>query len=340
MAAEYIVEEGNRDVILCERGIRTFETATRNTLDISAVPVVQARQPPADHRRPQPRHGTPRPGAAALAGGRRRGRRRRDRRDAPQSRARPVRRPAVAADRRRSPSTPRACATSSPGPARPSAERRARRPRRRRRGSAVIGVGLMGGSLGLAARARAGVDDVLGYSRSRETLELALERGAITVGLRRRSRRRPPAPTSSSSRRRCASSSSTCAARSPRRARRRRHQRRGQHQGALMQRADAREQRRCVGGHPLCGAETAGVGNARASLYDGATYFLTPGAHVDAGAYQRLHDFVTADRRATGGGRPRRARSHHGARQSSAARAGERAHDAGGRRQRARATRC
>jgi 3-deoxy-7-phosphoheptulonate synthase len=41
MAAEYIVKEGNRDVILCERGIRTFETATRNTLDISAVPVIK-----------------------------------------------------------------------------------------------------------------------------------------------------------------------------------------------------------------------------------------------------------------------------------------------------------
>jgi 3-deoxy-7-phosphoheptulonate synthase len=41
MAAEYIVKEGNRDVILCERGIRTFETATRNTLDVSAVPVIK-----------------------------------------------------------------------------------------------------------------------------------------------------------------------------------------------------------------------------------------------------------------------------------------------------------
>jgi len=40
-AAEYIYKEGNHDVILCERGIRTFETATRNTLDISAVPVVR-----------------------------------------------------------------------------------------------------------------------------------------------------------------------------------------------------------------------------------------------------------------------------------------------------------
>ncbi|MDQ2084895.1 3-deoxy-7-phosphoheptulonate synthase [Herbivorax sp. ANBcel31] len=40
-AAEYIMNEGNYNVILCERGIRTFETATRNTLDISAVPVVK-----------------------------------------------------------------------------------------------------------------------------------------------------------------------------------------------------------------------------------------------------------------------------------------------------------
>ena len=40
-AAEYIAQRGNLDIVLCERGIRTFETATRNTLDISAVPVAQ-----------------------------------------------------------------------------------------------------------------------------------------------------------------------------------------------------------------------------------------------------------------------------------------------------------
>ncbi len=40
-AAEYIYKEGNHNIILCERGIRTFETATRNTLDISAAPVVK-----------------------------------------------------------------------------------------------------------------------------------------------------------------------------------------------------------------------------------------------------------------------------------------------------------
>jgi 3-deoxy-7-phosphoheptulonate synthase len=42
-AAEYIMGEGNTRVILCERGIRTFETATRNTLDLSAVPVLRER---------------------------------------------------------------------------------------------------------------------------------------------------------------------------------------------------------------------------------------------------------------------------------------------------------
>jgi 3-deoxy-7-phosphoheptulonate synthase len=42
-AAEYILAEGNPDVVLCERGIRTFETATRNTLDLSAVPVLRER---------------------------------------------------------------------------------------------------------------------------------------------------------------------------------------------------------------------------------------------------------------------------------------------------------
>ncbi|HEX3111084.1 MAG TPA: N-acetylneuraminate synthase family protein, partial [Thermoanaerobaculia bacterium] len=40
LAAEYIMSGGNYDIILCERGIRTFETYTRNTFDISAIPVI------------------------------------------------------------------------------------------------------------------------------------------------------------------------------------------------------------------------------------------------------------------------------------------------------------
>ena len=43
MSAEYILSEGNQSVILCERGIRTFETATRNTLDLSAIPALRSR---------------------------------------------------------------------------------------------------------------------------------------------------------------------------------------------------------------------------------------------------------------------------------------------------------
>lgn len=42
-AAEYIMSEGNFNVVLCERGIRTFETATRNTLDLSAIPVIKSK---------------------------------------------------------------------------------------------------------------------------------------------------------------------------------------------------------------------------------------------------------------------------------------------------------
>jgi 3-deoxy-7-phosphoheptulonate synthase len=41
MAAEYIMQQGNTDIVLCERGIRTFETATRNTLDLAGMVVAQ-----------------------------------------------------------------------------------------------------------------------------------------------------------------------------------------------------------------------------------------------------------------------------------------------------------
>ena len=54
--AEYILGEGNPDVILCERGIRTFEQYTRNTLDLSAVPALRGADPPPGDRRPVPRH--------------------------------------------------------------------------------------------------------------------------------------------------------------------------------------------------------------------------------------------------------------------------------------------
>ncbi len=155
---------------------------------------------------------------------------------------------------------------------------------------AVVGVGLMGGSLGLAAR-RAGVREVLGVSRSSDTLDLALERGAITAAcadvaeaaaaadlvvvatpvrlvvehVKAALRGAGPATIVTDM---------------------------GSTKGPLMRALTPSEQARCIGGHPLCGSEAAGVANARQSLYDGATYFLTPGTHVDADAYRRLYAFV------------------------------------------------
>ena len=82
MAAEYVLREGNESVMLCERGIRTFETAYRFTLDLMAVPVLQAAEPPAGDRRPEPRRRASRPRAAAVARGSR-CRRRRDHRRGP-----------------------------------------------------------------------------------------------------------------------------------------------------------------------------------------------------------------------------------------------------------------
>ena len=64
MSAEYIMSEGNYQVILCERGVRTFTDHSRNTLDLSIVPAVQRAEPPAYSGRSQPRHRTARQRAA------------------------------------------------------------------------------------------------------------------------------------------------------------------------------------------------------------------------------------------------------------------------------------
>ena len=55
MSAEYILKEGNDQVMLCERGIRTYEPGYRFTLDLMAVPVLKRADPPAGRGRPEPR---------------------------------------------------------------------------------------------------------------------------------------------------------------------------------------------------------------------------------------------------------------------------------------------
>ncbi len=59
LSAEYVLSGGNSDVMLCERGIRTFETSTRNTLDVSAIPIVKELSHLPVFVDPEPRHGPP-----------------------------------------------------------------------------------------------------------------------------------------------------------------------------------------------------------------------------------------------------------------------------------------
>ena len=99
LSAEYILSGGNYEVILCERGIRTFETYTRNTMDISAIPVVQKLSHLPIVARSLARHRTPRSGAAHGARFRGGGRRRAADGSSPRSRPCPERWRAVAVSR-------------------------------------------------------------------------------------------------------------------------------------------------------------------------------------------------------------------------------------------------
>ena len=84
MAAEYVMSSGNPNVILCERGIRTFETAYRNTLDVTSVPLVHQLTHLPVMDRPVPR------GRQALAGDAAGARRDRGRRRRPADRGPPA----------------------------------------------------------------------------------------------------------------------------------------------------------------------------------------------------------------------------------------------------------
>ncbi len=72
MSAEYILSGGNQQVVLCERGIRTFVEYTRNTLDLNIVPAVKSALASPDPRRPEPRHRPARPHPPDEPGGGRR----------------------------------------------------------------------------------------------------------------------------------------------------------------------------------------------------------------------------------------------------------------------------
>ena len=156
---------------------------------------------------------------------------------------------------------------------------------------AIIGVGLMGGSVGLAARERLDVVQVTGYSRTERTVRRALELGAITdeAGSIEEAVSAadiifvatPVRSVLEAARRALAASKPGAIVTDI-----------GSTKSSLMAALTPAEEKRFIGGHPVCGSETAGVENAREDLFDKATWFLTSGRGVDPSNYERLHGFI------------------------------------------------
>jgi len=151
---------------------------------------------------------------------------------------------------------------------------------------AVLGVGLIGGSIGLAARQRAQAE-VLGYDRDAGVLERALELGAID----RAAAAVPDALAEADAvfvatpvgalpdavRQALAAAPAACVVSDVGSTKR------------LLASVGAQDER-FIGGHPLAGAESAGVEHARADLFEGAVWYLVPFAGSTAGVlYERLH---------------------------------------------------
>jgi prephenate dehydrogenase len=153
---------------------------------------------------------------------------------------------------------------------------------------AVVGVGLIGGSIGLAARERLGAT-VSGYDPSAGAREAAVARGAVTEA--RESVEEAvadadfafvAAPVDALA----ATVHETLGASDPRCV----VSDVGSVKRAVVGRVD---DPRFIGGHPLAGAETAGVEHARADLFVDATWYLTPTTTTQGTAYERLHRLIT-----------------------------------------------
>jgi prephenate dehydrogenase len=155
---------------------------------------------------------------------------------------------------------------------------------------AVLGVGLIGGSIGLAARGRAGAQ-VCGYDPDGEVLDRALALGAIDSRAADVAEAvadaevvfvaAPVGVLAASVAAALEAAGEDCVVSDVGSTKR------------LLQAAGA--DGRFIGGHPLAGAETAGVEHARADLFDGATWYLTPAQGATTGTlYERLHRLLTS----------------------------------------------
>ena len=153
---------------------------------------------------------------------------------------------------------------------------------------AVLGVGLIGGSIGLAARERVEGAEVVGFGRDPGRLRTAVELGAIdraagsiaeaVDGAALCFACAPVGALAGLVREALAAAGPDCAMTDV---------------GSTKQDLVARTpDPRFVGGHPIAGAETAGVEHARADLFQGAVWYLTPLPHSGGLLYERLHRFV------------------------------------------------
>jgi prephenate dehydrogenase len=154
---------------------------------------------------------------------------------------------------------------------------------------AVVGTGLIGASVGLAAR-RTGVAEVTGWDEDGATLEVASERGAVEAASSLEEALRdadvalvavPVASLSGVVHDVLEAAPDDCTVTDV-----------GSTKTSVC--AAAGTDPRFVGGHPICGAEARGPGRASADLFEGATWFLTPVAETDPGRHRLVHGFVSA----------------------------------------------
>jgi prephenate dehydrogenase len=153
---------------------------------------------------------------------------------------------------------------------------------------AVLGVGLIGGSIGLAAKEWLDDAEVVGFGRSPERLDRARELGAIDRATTDMAQALDGAEACFACgpvgvlpelvERALGAAPDDCVITDV---------------GSTKRRiVEAITDQRFVGGHPIAGAETAGVEHARADLFQGATWYLTPGERSSGLLYERLHRFV------------------------------------------------
>lgn len=154
---------------------------------------------------------------------------------------------------------------------------------------AILGVGLIGGSIGLAARDHA--EEVVGYDPDRDVLATALRRGAIGRAAASVAEAvegadacfccAPVGALPALLEEVLAAAGPDCVVTDV---------------GSTKRMVAGIDDERFVGGHPIAGAETAGVEHARADLFAGAAWYLTPGERASGLLYERLHRLIVAFR--------------------------------------------